>query len=93
MPGAENAAEVPSGVLNQARSIVEKAIAQRGDVASLRSQHGPMRNFFDTIAPAIWDNYVADALAEVDAGNWQRADEIARQKAIGNTVTTLMNQS
>ena len=83
----------PDPIEAHAVRIVDKAIANKGDVASIKTAAGTsVRSFEDTISPAIFADYVADALVEVDADNWMHAHEIARGKAIGRTAITLRNQ-
>lgn len=79
-------------LVNRATAIVNKAIANKGDVASLPSSHGYIKSFEDTLASTIWDSYLHEALIEVDAGRWDTADHTARSLSISSTVITLANQ-
>jgi len=76
----------------RAAGIVDRAIKNRGEVASLRSTSGNIKSFEDAISPCIYAGYVEVAMAEVDAGNWPTAHETARNSAIGSTMLTLTNQ-
>jgi hypothetical protein len=77
----------------QAANLVDKAIRGKGQVTSIYTGHGMAKSFNDQIAETVWNDYVRDAMTEVDDGNWQDAHQIARDMAIGRTARTLMNQS
>ena len=78
-------------LVKKAEQIVNTAIEKKGMGRSLAFGFGG-RSIENSIGPVIWENYVEDALREVDEGRWQTADETARRKAIARTIGTLQRQ-
>jgi hypothetical protein len=72
--------------------LVDRSIKNKGEVASLPTTQGNVRSFEDSICPAVYEGYLALALEEVDAGNWQTAFVTARSTTIERTLRTINNQ-
>ena len=93
MPESDPATDIPPYVITRANQIVDKAIKHKGDVRNLRTHTtGSNEILEETVCPGIWNRFIKDAMAEVDAGNWQEAGTIARENVLRDTIQTIMNQ-